>query len=152
VYVLSYALLKTRLTAKWKASATKMLNGDQVMQITEVWWLSGLDLSLILKAKFHYAIQLASESARELVCDLLVVCWRPASELDSVMEFGLSRTIQLASRSLAGLRPACASWSQTWFPTCRRQVRAIWICRDSLNLAADRFHSWSATSSRAGSI
>jgi len=28
------------------------------------------------------------------------------SELDSVMEFGLSGAIQLASRSLAGLRPA----------------------------------------------
>jgi len=22
-----------------------------------------------------------------------------------------------------------ASWSQTWFPTCRRQVRAISTCR-----------------------
>ena len=32
-----------------------------------------------------------------------------------------------------------ASWSQTWFPTCRRQVRAIWTCRDSSNLVADGF-------------
>ena len=31
---------------------------------------------------------------------------RPASELDSVMEFGLSGAIQLASTSLAGRRPA----------------------------------------------
>jgi len=28
---------------------------------------------------------------------------------------------------------------QTWFPTCRRQVRAISTCRDSWNLVADRF-------------
>jgi len=26
------------------------------------------------------------------------------------------------------------SWSQTWFPTCRRQVKAILTCRDSSNL------------------
>ena len=30
------------------------------------------------------------------------------------------------------------TWSQTWFPTCRRQVRAISTCRDSLSLVADR--------------
>ena len=32
-----------------------------------------------------------------------------------------------------------ASWRQTWFPTCRRQVRAISTCRDSSNLVPDRF-------------
>jgi len=32
-----------------------------------------------------------------------------------------------------------ASWSQTWFPTCHRRVRAISTCRDSSNLVADRF-------------
>ena len=32
-----------------------------------------------------------------------------------------------------------ASWSQTWFPTCRRQARAVSTCRRSLNLIADRF-------------
>ena len=32
-----------------------------------------------------------------------------------------------------------ASWSQTWFPTRRRQVPAISACRDSSNLVADRF-------------
>ena len=59
------------------------------------------------------------------------------------MEFGLSRTIQLASSSLAGCRPAAnrsaASWSQTWLPICRSQVRAILTCRDSSKLVADRF-------------
>jgi len=52
---------------------------------------------------------------RELVCDLL---W-----LNSIM---LSR-------------------SQIWFPTCRRQVRAISTCRDSSNLVADRFRPYSIT-------
>jgi len=56
------------------------------------------------------------------------------------MEFVLSRAIQLAmqvaSRSATSSR---AAWSQTWFPTSRRQVRAISTCRDSSNLAADRF-------------
>ena len=28
------------------------------------------------------------------------------------------------------LSSALASWSQTWFPTCRRQIRAISTCRD----------------------
>ena len=31
------------------------------------------------------------------------------------------------------------SWSQTWFLTCHRQVRAISTCRNSSNLVADRF-------------
>jgi len=60
---------------------------------------------------------------------------RPASELDIIMEFGLSSAIQLTSRR----------WSQTWFPTCRRQVRAISTCRDSSNLVTDWFVSWFAT-------
>jgi len=50
------------------------------------------------------------------------------------MEFGLSCAIELASS---------ASWSQIWFPTCRRQVRAIEPGRR-------RLRSWSATSSRSG--
>jgi len=37
---------------------------------------------------------------------------RPASELDSIMEFGLAGAILLASSSLAGRRPA-ANRSQT---------------------------------------
>jgi len=52
--------------------------------------------------KFDYtttAHDLDRELVRELVCDLL---W-----LNSIM----------ISRS--------QTWSQTWFPTCRRQVRAI---------------------------
>ena len=108
-----------------------------------------------VKAKFHYAVQLASRSqisqqtsssagslagqcngiwqillrslgrdlarelVRELVCDLL--------SLNSIM---LSRL---------------QTWSQTWFPTCHRQVRAIWTCRDSSNLVADRFRPYSTT-------
>jgi len=36
------------------------------------------------------------ELVREMVCDLLATCQRAACELDSVIEFGLSRTIQLA--------------------------------------------------------
>ena len=56
----------------------------------------------VVKAKFHYAAQLANQLVRELVCDLLVSCY---SELDSVMEFGLSGAILLASSSLAGRRP-----------------------------------------------
>jgi len=55
----------------------------------------------------------AREVVRELVCDLL---W-----LNSIM---LSR-------------------SQTWFPTCRRQVQVISTCRDSWNLVADRFRPYS---------
>ena len=31
------------------------------------------------------------------------------------------------------------TWSQTWFPICRRQVRAISTCRDSSNLSATTF-------------
>ena len=31
------------------------------------------------------------------------------------------------------------SWSQSWFPTCCRQVRAISTCRDNSNLVADQF-------------
>jgi len=45
-----------------------------------------------VKVKLHYAIQLASWSQ---------ACLRSASELDSVMEFGLSGALQLASSSLA---------------------------------------------------
>jgi len=30
-------------------------------------------------------------------------------------------------------------WSQSWFPTCCRQVRAISTCRDNSNLVADQF-------------
>ena len=79
-------------------------------------------------AKFQYAIQLKNEPARELVrelvWDLLATCQRAASELDSVMEFGLSRTIQLASMSAissrAGRRPA-------------RELLASWIVRDRPN-------------------
>jgi len=37
------------------------------------------------------------------------------------------------------------TWSQTWFLTCHRQVRAISTCRDSLNLVADRFRPYSTT-------
>ena len=75
----------------------------------------------------HYiARDLARELVRELVCDLL---W-------------------LNSITLCG--------SQTWFPTCRRQVRPISTCRDSSNLVVYRFRpysitlSCSATSSPAG--
>ena len=35
--------------------------------------------------------------------------------------------------------PDRKTWSQTWFPTSRRQVQAISTCRDSLNLVADQF-------------
>jgi len=35
------------------------------------------------------------------------------------------------------------TWSQTWYPTCRRQVRAISTCRDSSNLVADRCRPYS---------
>jgi len=61
------------------------------------------------------ALDLARELVRELVCDLL---W-----LNSIT---LSR-------------------SQTWFPTCHRQVRAISTRRDSSNLVADRFKPYSIT-------
>jgi len=48
---------------------------------------------------------------------------RPASELDSVMEFGLLGAIQLASSSQTSCEPVCD------------QVRAISTCRDSSNLS-----------------
>jgi len=52
--------------------------------------------------KFHHAIQLANQLAS------WIASWsaRPASELDSVMEFSLSRAVLLASSSLAGGRAA----------------------------------------------
>jgi len=37
------------------------------------------------------------------------------------------------------------SRSQTWFPTCHRQVRVISTCRDSSILVADRFRPYSTT-------
>jgi len=55
----------------------------------------------------------------------------PASELDSVMEFD-----QIPLRCPAIQLAGC---SQTWFSTCRRQVRAISTCWDSSNLVTDRF-------------
>jgi len=73
--------------------------------------------NVVIKAKFHDAIQLANQLASWSM--------QAASELDSVMKFGLSCTILLASTSLAGRRP----------PVCD-QVRAISTCRDSLNLSA----------------
>jgi len=69
--------------------------------------------SLKLKAKFHSAIQLANQLA-------------------SVMEFGISRTIKLASSSLAGLRPP-------GFRPVADRFAAISTCRDSSNLVLDRF-------------
>ena len=53
-----------------------------------------------------------------------------ASELDSVMEFGLSGAIQLASSSRTSL-----SAGRCCQPICD-QVRAISTCRDSSNLSA----------------
>jgi len=48
-----------------------------------------------IKANFHYAIQLELAASR--------AGHKPASELDSVMEFGLPGAIQLA---IGGLQPA----------------------------------------------
>ena len=74
----------------------------------------------IWKIPLHYlARDLARKLARELVCYLL---W-----LNSIT---LSRS---------------QTWSQTWFPTCRRQVRAILTSRDSSNLVADRLRPYSIT-------
>jgi len=67
----------------------------------------------LVKAKFHYAVQLANQLA-----SWFATCERAASELDNVMEFGLSGAIQLASRSQtssrAGRRPS-ANRSATRF-------------------------------------
>jgi len=68
-----------------------------------------------VKAKFHYAIQLASRSQTSL------------GQIPSRYP-GRSHT-----------------WSQAWFSTCRKQVRAISTCRDSSNLVADRFMPYSIT-------
>ena len=68
--------------------------------------------------KFHYAIKLASWLASWFT-SWSATCFR----LNSIT---LSR-------------------SQTWFPTCRRQVRAISTCRDSSNLVADQFRPYSIT-------
>jgi len=74
----------------------------------------------IWKSPLHYlARDLTRKLARELVCDLL---WLNFITL---------------SRS--------QTWSQTWFPTCRRQVRAISTCRDCSNLVADRLRPYSIT-------
>jgi len=91
----------------------------------------------IRQIPLHYLSRdLAGELVRQLVCDLL---W-----LNSIT---LSRS---------------QTWSQTWFPTYRRQVQAISTCRDcsncrhSSNLFADRFGPYSITlccllaNSRAG--
>ena len=70
---------------------------------------------IFLHVLLIFAVQLAS---------WLASCLRSASELDSVMEFGLSGAMQLASSSRAGRRPVCD------------QVRTISTCRDSSNLSA----------------
>jgi len=56
------------------------------------------DFVAFVLVKFYCAIQLANQFA-----SWSATCWRPASEVDSVTEFG---AIQLASSSLADLRPA----------------------------------------------
>ena len=100
---------------------------------------------------------------------------RSASEQDSVMEYGLYRSAtrfelpqhvetartclrQVGNQvcdqvcDLLRLNIITLSRSQTWFPTCRRQVRAVSTCQDRSNLVADRFMSYSITlsSSLAG--
>ena len=85
---------------------------------------SGFVKSQIPLRNIQLANQLASWSA---------TCQRAASELDSVMGFGISRhalscslavSQQLASRSQTSCEPICD------------QVRAISTCRDSSNLSA----------------
>ena len=70
-----------------------------------------------------------SEPAREWLAN-----WS-ASELDSVMQCGLSRAIVLASSLLAGRRPA-RELVADHLRTGLRQVRAMSTCRDSSNLSA----------------
>ena len=69
---------------------------------------------------------------------------RPASELDSVMEFGLSRTIQLASSSRVCRRPA-ANRSATRFELSRHVEIARTCVRHIGNQLANQLASWSAT-------
>jgi len=76
--------------------------------------------------------------------------WRVYTRFELRQNFITLSRSRTGSRagSRAGLRSASeqvcdcdqlASWSQTWFPTCCRQVRAVSTCRDSSNLVADRF-------------
>jgi len=76
--------------------------------------------TMSVKAKSHHAIQLANQLAS------WIASWsaRPASELDSVMEFGLSRAVLLASSSLAGGIPARELVAD---------LLASWIVRDRPN-------------------
>ena len=67
-------------------SVTEVLVEDPYIRSTHQACITYIKWLCLLKAKFHYAIQLANQ-------------------LD-VMEFGLSRAVELARSSLAGLRPA----------------------------------------------
>ena len=89
------------------------------------------DYNSTVNATFHYTIQLASWFAS---------CQRAGQRngIWPIMRYP-ARSQQLAGRSVAGPRPAGELQSQTWFPTCYRQVRAISTCRDSSNLVANRF-------------
>ena len=76
-------------------------------------------MTILFKAKFHYAVQLASRSqtssrpnsitlsslrpAHEQVCDQLASWFascRPASEQDSIMKYGLNRHVEIARTCL----------------------------------------------------
>jgi len=69
-----------------------------------------LGSKFLVKAKFHYAIQLAKQLA-----SWLQTCSRPGRDLDSVMEFGNSITLSSSrpssrTGSWACLRPALAKF------------------------------------------
>jgi len=119
------------------------------------WLLKGLmKLQLCHPAIFTHLIDYLRPYSITLSCSLAgrrpagEPAGESANELDSEMEFDKFHYVfWLVSWSTTCFRLNSITliMSQTWFPTCRRQVRAISTCRDSSNLVADWFMLYSIT-------
>jgi len=98
-----------KLTEKCHGTATvqtlQMLNVTecQLLISYHLWFGHCLISKSSFKAKFHYSIQLANHLAIWFT-SCSATCEQAAIELDSVMEFGLSETILLTSRSATSSR------------------------------------------------
>jgi len=99
------------------------------------WWLKSSEAT----AKSQIPLRYPTSSRAGL---------RPASELDSVMEFGLSCTIHLASRSAtssrAGLRPDFRSFADRFELSRHAEIGRTWS-QTASQLVCYQRASWSAT-------
>jgi len=86
------------------------------------------------KAKIYYAIQLGGSRAG----------LQPASELDSIMEFGLSRTIQLTSTSATSSQLGFRLVADRFKLSPHDEIARTWPQTGS-QLVCDQHASWSAT-------